>query len=157
MPHMSGVFRIGNEPAVRYTQGGDAVLGLSLAANYGQKGQDGKRPTQWFDCSLWGKRAESLAQYLTKGSQVYVVLSDVHIETFQGRDGNTGSKIVARVSDIELIGGQQQGQPQAHGSSASDYARQTGRDPSNVPPPPRRQEPPRGASYSDDLDSEIPF
>jgi single-strand DNA-binding protein len=40
------------------------VANVSLAFTYGKKGDDGKRPTQWVDASLWGQRAESLAPYI---------------------------------------------------------------------------------------------
>ena len=158
MAQMVGVFRIGNEPVLRYTPGGDAVLGLSLACNYGQKGDDGNRPTQWFDCSLWGKRAEALEPYLHKGDKVYVILSDVHLETFKRTSDNTvGTKIAARVSEIELLGGnggqqQQQGQQQRQQGNAQDYARASGRD-----QPPRRRREPEPAPRMDDLDEDIPF
>ncbi|HEX5362371.1 MAG TPA: single-stranded DNA-binding protein [Fluviicoccus sp.] len=158
MAQMVGVFRIGNEPTLRYTQDGTPVLGLSLACNYGQKGDDGRRPTQWYDCALWGKRAEALEPYLHKGDAVYVILSDVHLETFRRQDQTTGTKIVARISEIELLGGnnsgeQQQGQQQQRqGNGANEYARQTGREPA----PPRRQEP-KPQPRMDDLDDDIPF
>ena len=72
-----GLARIGRDAEIRHTAGGDAVASLSLAFTYGRKGEDGKRPTQWVDASLWGKRAEALAQYLTKGSLVAVTPEDV--------------------------------------------------------------------------------
>lgn len=96
-----GMARLGRDAEIRFTPNGDAVCNLSLAVNYGQKGQDGNRPTQWIDASLWGKRAESLAPYLVKGSVHCFTLDEIHIETFEGNNG-TGHKLVARVSDIEL-------------------------------------------------------
>lgn len=98
------LMRIGRDAELRHTQSGDAVASLSLAYNYGRKGQDGNRPTQWVDGSLWGKQAEALVQYLTKGKLVSVTLDDVHIETFQGRNGE-GHKLAARVVALELAGG----------------------------------------------------
>lgn len=113
-----GLARLGRDAEVRYTPGGDAVANLSLAVNYGQKDADGNRPTQWIDASLWGKRAELLAQYLVKGSLHCFTLDDIHIETYQGANGQ-GHKLVARVADIELgprvgdapAGGQQRERP----------------------------------------------
>ena len=100
-----GVARIGRDVVLRYTAQGEAVAGLSLAFSYGRKGEDGKQPTQWVDAALWGKRAEALAPYLAKGHQLGVTLEDVHIETYQGSNGE-GHKLVARVLDVQLIGGQ---------------------------------------------------
>lgn len=99
-----GLARLGRDAEIRYTQGGEPVASLSLAISYGRKGDDGKRPTQWVDGSLWGKRAEVLVPYLTRGSLVVVTLEDVHIEAYQGRNGEA-TKLVGRVTDIELAGG----------------------------------------------------
>ena len=101
---ITGLARIGNDVEIRHTSGDDAVCNISLAFNYGKKGDDNKRPTQWIEASLWGKRAEALAQYLTKGTAVDVVLSEPHIETYQGKNGE-GHKLVGRVVEIELAGG----------------------------------------------------
>ena len=62
--------RIGRDVELRYTPSGDAVCNIALAVDYGRKGQDGKRPTQWYEVSLWGKRAEALQPYLLKGGMI---------------------------------------------------------------------------------------
>lgn len=140
-----GLARIGRDAEIRHTANGDAVASLSLAFTYGRKGEDGKRPTQWVDASIWGKRAEALAQYLTKGSLVVVTLEDVAIQTFRKADGTDGVKLVGRVLDIELAGGNQQ--------AAAPVA----------PPPPPRPAPrpaPAAAPASsgfDDMDDSILF
>lgn len=108
-----GLARQGNDAELRFTQGGDAVANVSLAFNYGKKDEAGKRQTTWVDASLWGKRAESLIDYLTKGRLWYAEISDVHIETYDGRNG-PGHKLVGRIDNIEFAGGnEQQGQQQA--------------------------------------------
>lgn len=126
----TGLFRIGNDPEIRYTAKGDPVARLSLASDYGFG--DAKK-TQWIEASLWGKRCESLAPYLTKGSQIYAVLEDVHIETYEGRNGE-GHKLVARVLDIGLTSGKQR-----------DEA------------PQRPQQRPAPQQAAADLDDDIPF
>ena len=138
-----GVARIGRDVELRYTAQGEAVAGLSLAFSYGRKGQDGKQPTQWVEASLWGKRAEVLAPYLAKGHQIGVTLEDVHIETYQGKNGE-GHKLAARVLDVQLIGGQA-----ANAASAA----------SARPEPkaaPAAKTVPAGSGF-DDMDDDIPF
>ena len=109
MTIQTGLYTLGRDAEVRFTANGDAVASLSLAYNYGKKDADGKQPTQWVDASLWGKRAESLAQYLLKGKEIWAVLDDVHIETYNKKDGGEGFKLAARVSDIKFVkGGKQQ-------------------------------------------------
>ena len=141
----AGVFRIGNDPAVRITTGGDPVINLSLAANYGRPGEDGKRPTQWYDASLWGKRAEALAPYLKKGDRIYVVMNDVHIETYQ-KNGQDVPKLVAKINDVELIGsGERQQTGTSTGSQQADYAAASGGTAR------------RPVNSVNDLDSDLPF
>ena len=118
---MMGLARLGRDAELRFTPAGDAVCNLSLAVAYGKKGNDGNRPTQWIDASLWGSQAQALAPFLTKGSVHCFYLSDVHIEAFQGQNG-PGHKMAARVDSVELgprvdqpsgnTGYQQQGAPQ---------------------------------------------
>ena len=96
-----GLARLGRDAEIRTTSQGESVATLALAFSYGRKGSDGNRPTQWVDAALWGKRAEALAPYLVKGGLVSVSLEDVHIETFDGKNG-TGHKLAARVVDVEL-------------------------------------------------------
>jgi len=104
MPQYIGLATIGRDAEVRHTAQGDAVASVSLAFSYGKKGQDGRRPTQWVEGSLWGQRAESLQPYLIKGTRVYVVIDEAHQEDYQTRDGRSGSKIAGRVSVIEFAG-----------------------------------------------------
>lgn len=96
-----GLARLGRDAEIRTTSQGESVATLALAFSYGRKGSDGNRPTQWVDAALWGKRAEALAPYLLKGGLVSVSLEDVHIETFDGKNG-PGHKLAARVVDVEL-------------------------------------------------------
>ena len=140
---MTGLARIGRDPELRFTSGnGTPVLGLSLAFSYGKKGDDGKKPTQWVDATLWGQRAESLEPYLKKGALVVAHLEEVHIETYQRRDGGEGHKLVAKVTDIELVpsGQREEGRPAA------------------APRPAARPAPaPAGGSGFEDMDDDIPF
>ncbi len=117
MPQLTDAARIANDPIIRNTQDGTAVIGLSLPCEYGRKGQDGKKPTQWVDASLWGKQAEALAPYLLKGQWVAFTLDDVHIEEYQS-GGTTRSKLVGRVSNIKLIGNRGESKPQTSGQPA---------------------------------------
>lgn len=134
-----GLARIGKDAEVRYTPGGAAVANVSLAFTYGKKGDDGKRPTQWVDASLWGQRAESLAPYIKKGGQIVAYLEDVSIQTFTKGDGTQATKMVARLVDLEFVSG---------GEQASSQPK----------PQPRPQAAPQSqGSGFDDMDDDIPF
>jgi single-strand DNA-binding protein len=145
---MIGLARLGRDAEVRYTTGGDAVCNLSLAYVCGRK-KDGEQypPSQWIDASLWGNQATALAPYLTKGSVHCFVLADVHIETYEGRDGQ-GVKMVGRVDSVEL--GPRSGDVPASGGSQGGERQQ--RPASNG----GQQRPPAGATL-DEMDDDIPF
>src|SRR5690606_15224628 len=89
---------------------------------YGRKGDDGNRPTQWLDAQLWGQRAESLSEYLLKGTLLSVVLEDPHIETYDRRDGGQGFSLRARVVSLEFGGGNSDSRQQ--GSAPRQQQRQ---------------------------------
>ena len=112
MAQLIGLATIGRDAEIRYLSNGDAVTNLSLAFNYGRKGEDGKRPTQWVDAALFGKRAESLSQYLLKGSAVTVTGSVTERE-WTDKEGQKRKSMDVRVNDIALQGGKRDAAPQA--------------------------------------------
>jgi single-strand DNA-binding protein len=138
----NGLARIGKDAEVRYTPGGAAVANVSLAFTYGKKGDDGKRPTQWVDASLWGQRVESLAPYLTKGKQIVAYLEDVHIQTYTKGDGTQASKMAARIADLEFVAGAEQAEPR----QAAPQRQQE-----------RQPAPQSQGSGFDDMEDDIPF
>lgn len=77
MPSLNRVFLIGNltrDPEVRYTPGGKAVSDLRLAVNRKYRTADGqdREETCFVTSAVWGKQAENCANYLKKGSPVFI-------------------------------------------------------------------------------------
>lgn len=142
----SGLFRVGRDAETRFLPDGTAVANVSIAFNFGKQGQDGKRPTQWIDAAIFGKRAEVLAPMLLKGSQHVFHLSDLHIETFHGKNGE-GHKMAGRVDDVELTD-RRDGAPPVQQRAAPQ-------------PAPRQAAPqapaPRAPSGFEDMDDDVPF
>jgi single-strand DNA-binding protein len=135
----NGLARIGRDAELRHTPGGAAVANVSLAFTFGKKGDDGNRPTQWVDASLWGQRAESITPFLQKGKQIVAYLEDVHLQTFTKGDGTQATKMVARLADLEFVSG---------GEQASSQPK----------PQPKPQAAPQShGSGFDDMDDDIPF
>lgn len=139
--------RIGRDAELRYTPSGDAVCNIPVAVDYGRKGQDGKKPTQWYEIALWGKQAEGLAPYLLKGKQVFFTGSDLHIEEFRKSDGSHGTKLVCRASEIKFASDGQQGQ-----SRQDQAARQPAQRPQQAAKPAAQP-----AGDYDSFDDDIPF
>lgn len=113
---------LGKDAELRHTSGDD-VLGFSVAVKNGYK-RDAE--TEWFRCNLWGKRASSLQQYLTKGTKV-VVIGDLTIGEYQGN-----VQFDVNVREVEIMsradGGQQRREPDGSrghtgqtADSSSDY------------------------------------
>ena len=93
---------VGRDAELRRTNNGDAVLGFSVAVDQGKDKNGQKREAKWYDASIWGKRAESLQNFITKGTKL----------TLQGRptarehQGKAYMGIV--VNEISFQGGSQQ-------------------------------------------------
>lgn len=68
------VGNLGQDPELRRTPGGAAVLNLSLATSSKYKDSNGQyqERTEWHNLVAWNKAAEIMAQYLRKGSKIYV-------------------------------------------------------------------------------------
>jgi single-strand DNA-binding protein len=101
---------VGRDAELRQTQNGDAVLGFSLAVDNGKDAQGNKREATWFDCSLWGKRAQALAAHIRKGDKL----------TVTGRPGarEHAGKVYLQcsVNDLTFQGGnRREEQPRAQG------------------------------------------
>ena len=137
---LTALARLGRDAEVRHTPKGEAVANLALAINYGRKGSDGNRPTQWVEASLWGARAESLAPHLMKGKLLYVVIEEPHIETYDGKNGQ-GHKLVGRIASLEFAGGKGDGQQS---------------EPQQRQQPTQRQQPQHSSGFGD-FDDDIPF
>lgn len=143
MATLTGLFTLGRDAETRTTQGGTTVVQLAVAYNYGRKGDDGKKPSQWVRASMFGKQAEALAPHLTKGKQVSLIIRDLHIATFQKQDGSTGTSLEGVADFDDFARGQQQG---------------TAPPPPAAPAPAPRPapKPPAGSGF-DDMDDDIPF
>jgi len=141
---MTGLCRLGRDAEIRRTPDNTAVANLSLAYNYGKKDAEGHRPTQWVSASLWGERAEKLAEYLTKGTLLNVVLEDVYIESYDKKDGGTGTNLKARVSSLEFAGGKREDGEKSEPRKATQPEQ----------PKPRQQA--KGGAF-DTMDDDIPF
>lgn len=143
-----GLARVGRDCELRNLNSGDAVTNVSLAFAWGKKGEDGKRAVVWVEGALFGKRAESLTPYLLKGQAVSVTLDDLHIETYQNRDGGEGHKLAGKISAIDFAGSP----PQGNGQQSAPAPRQA-----PAPRPAPRAAPATSGGGFSDMDDDVPF
>jgi single-strand DNA-binding protein len=117
---------IGKDAELRSTQGGDKVAGFSVAVE-SREGRE--KTTIWFDVSIWGKRAEALAQYLTKGTRV-AVSGDLGKREYEGK-----TYLTVKADQVTLLGGGQRVDDSGYSAGSASY----------------------GSPASDVPDDEIPF
>lgn len=98
---------------MRFTNGGMAIASFTIAVNNNKKvnGQWGD-VASFFDCTMFGKRAESLAQFLVKGQQVSISGSLEQQSWDDKATGQKRSKVGILVDDLGLIGSKPQTQQQ---------------------------------------------
>ncbi len=117
---------------LKYTSSGMAIADGALAVNRSVKTADGyKNSASFFDFSIFGKTAESLKPYLTKGKQI-AITGYLKQETWTDREsGAKRSRVKICASEIELLGGgaQNNQQSDAYGytteSNANGYQEDT--------------------------------
>ena len=112
------VGNLGNDPDVKYTQGGMAICRISLATTSVRKDRDGNQQerTEWHRVVFMGKLAEVAGQHLKKGAQVYV---EGKLQTRKWRDQSGQERYTTEVlvdsftGVLQMLGGKpQQGSPQ---------------------------------------------
>jgi single-strand DNA-binding protein len=123
--------RIGKDAELRSTNSGDQVCGFSVAVD-SRQGRD--KVTNWWRVSLWGKRAEALSQYLTKGSNV-TVSGEFSLGDFDGKP-----RLNIRANEIALQGG--------NAGGGQDQRRDSGEQGGGST---------SSGGHAGDLDDDIPF
>ncbi len=96
---------LGKDAELRYTPGGAAVSTFSLATTevWNDKNQQRQEKTEWHRVVLWGKTAESLQEYLTKGKQIYVE-GRLQTRSWDDKDGNKRYTTEIKADRITLLG-----------------------------------------------------
>ncbi len=145
------VGRLGTDPELRYTPGGQAVAKLSVATseNWNDKQGQKQERTEWHRVVVWGKLAEVCGQHLSKGRQVYV---EGRLQTRSWDDKTSGQKKYATeivANTVQFLGAATGGAAGAGVASRGPEAEASGKttesDVGFVPEP------------AFDSDEEIPF
>ena len=122
--------RLGADPEIRYTPSGRAVTNFRMATNEIWRDKDGQQQdrTEWHNIVLWDKLAEISAEYLKKGSHVYVE-GRLQTRTWEGQDGvqrRTTEIVALRMQMLDKKGAEPEGPlapeepPADEGPAASD-------------------------------------
>ena len=135
------VGNLGQDPDTRYMPSGSAVTNITVATNESWKDKqtgEQKDRTEWHKVAMFGRLAEIAAEYLRKGSQVYIE-GKLRTRKWQDKQGNDRYTTEIVADEMQMLGGRGGG-----GGGAPM---------SNDGPPP--SPPPQGSS--DDFDDDIPF
>jgi len=99
------VGRMTRDGELAYVGGGTPVLKVSIAVNRRRKvGDKWEDEVHFFDCEYWGKAAESIHQYTTKGKQVGIQ-GELRQDRWTDTDGKNRSRVKVHVNVFQLFGG----------------------------------------------------
>ncbi|MBJ6978746.1 single-stranded DNA-binding protein [Luteimonas sp. MC1895] len=174
------VGNLGNDPDVKYSQGGSAITTISVATSEQwkdkQTGQQQER-TEWHRVKFFGRLAEIAGEYLKKGRQVYIEGS-LRTDKYTGKDGVERYTTDIIASEMQMLGGGGEGGSRGGGDAqgaGGGYQRGGGggggggeargggdypRGPRESSAPARQAPPAAGGSQFDDggfSDDDIPF
>jgi len=142
------VGNLGADPETRYTAGGSAVSNVRLATTDAwkdkQSGEQQER-TEWHRVVFWGRLAEIVAEYLRKGSQIYVE-GRIQTRKWQDKDGQDRWSTEIVGNEMQMLGGRGGGQsapPDFDGGQSEDSGASRGSA--------------KKAAAVEDFDDDIPF
>ena len=167
------VGNLGRDPESRTFPSGDQVCNVTIATTDKWKDKasgEMKEATEWHRLVFNGRLAEIAAQYLRKGSQIYVE-GQIRTRKFTDKEGVEKSATDIRVDQMQMLGSRQgMGGPQGGGDDDGGYSQGGGgggggggyapRAPAaapRAPAPAPRQAPAKSSSGFDDMDDDIPF
>lgn len=110
MASLNKVILIGNlgaDPETRYAPSGDAICNLRIATTETWKDKqtgEKREATEWHRVAMFGRLAEIAAQYLRKGSQVYIE-GRLQTRKWQDKDGQDRYTTEIRADEMKMLGG----------------------------------------------------
>ena len=141
------VGNLGQDPETRYMPSGAAVTNFTVATNESWKDKqtgEQKDRTEWHRVAMFNRLAEIAAEYLRKGSQVYIE-SKLRTRKWQGQDGNDRYTTEIIADEMQMLGSRGDSGGGSFGGSRGGNKPSQGS--SSAPPQPG----------PDDFDDDIPF
>ena len=109
MANFNKVLLVGNltrDPELKHTPSNQAVATIGLAVNRQYTTKDGEKreETTFVDCEAWGRTAEVMSQYLSKGRPVFIQ-GRLKLDTWQDQQGQNRSKLKVVIENFQFVGG----------------------------------------------------
>jgi single-strand DNA-binding protein len=101
------VGNLGGDPETRYMPSGSAVTNITVATNESWKDKqtgEQKERTEWHKVAMFNRLAEIAAEYLRKGSQVYIE-GKLRTRKWQGKDGQDRYTTEIVADEMQMLGG----------------------------------------------------
>ena len=159
MASYNKVLLMGNltrDPEVRYTPKGTAIATLGLAVNRRWTTETGeqKEEVTFVDVEVWGRQAETVGQYLSKGKPIFVE-GRLRLDSWEDKEsGQKKSKLKVVCERFQFVGAPSGRQEFKDQPPSDEGARPSGRDARPAPPPPPDRAEPEPPAAEDD---NIPF
>ena len=136
------VGNLGNDPEIRYMPNGDAVCNLSIATSESWKDKQGQQQerTEWHRLTMYRKLGEIAAEYLKKGSQIYVE-GKLQTRKWQDQQGNDKYTTEVICDQMQMLGGRDNNQQAPQQQNAQQA----------------QQKAPTQQASEPDFDDDIPF
>lgn len=114
------VGNLGKDPEVKHLPSGGAVVSFSVGTNESWKDKHGEKQErcEWHNCTVFGKLADVCAEYLNKGSQVYIEGS-IRTEKWTDKEGKDRYTTKIIVREMQMLGGKREGSDRSSSSASS--------------------------------------
>ena len=93
--------RLTRDPEKRYTQSNQSVTSFTLAIDRGRPGPNGERQTDFIDCTAWGRQADFVSQWFTKG-MLAIVVGRMQSSSYADKNGNKRTKITVNCDEVQF-------------------------------------------------------
>jgi single-strand DNA-binding protein len=113
---------LGNDPDMRYSANGSPLLRFNVASNYRTRTPEGEYQdkTEWVRVTVTGNRAESLSQYLKKGSRVYVE-GRLEARPWTDQQGQIRAGLEVLANEVQFMSSRADDEQRAGGGGGGDY------------------------------------
>jgi len=147
MPNFNKVLLMGNltrDPELRSTPSGTAVCQFGLAVNRIYNNSNGERQeeTTFVDIEAWGRQAETISKYVTKGNPLFVE-GRLKLDSWENKEGEKRNKMKVVLENMQLISQRGEG----GGYSQSDAS----------PPAAASASASGNAQKGEDIEEDVPF
>lgn len=123
--------RLTKDPELKFTPGtGTAVASFTIAVDRRVPNKDGKREVDFINIVVWGKQAESTANYMHKGSQI-AISGRIQVRNYDAKDGTKRYVTEVVAEEVQFL--EKKEQTESIQQGRSEYQDMTEQDNSDIP------------------------